>query len=309
MARPERRVAPARSGNVDPGGDVGSDIDSDIDADADADADSDLDTGIDADAEHATSRAQARAATLRLLCEMAALPADAPERAAIREAVIADHMPYARYLANRYGAHGDQGEDLLQVAYLGLVKAVDNFDPAFGTAFLTYATPMIVGEIKRYYRDATWAVHVPRRMQELASGLRAATEQLTHDLGRSPSVDELAARLRATPEEVVDAIDAAGAYTTASLDAPVETDGPNSEGSALGELLGDDDPGIAEVVDRETLKPLIAALPARDKRILLMRYFRGMTQAQIGEELGVSQMQVSRLLSRILRQLRAGTQR
>jgi RNA polymerase sigma-B factor len=251
-----------------------------------------------------SAHAEQRAETLRLLKRMAELEADDPERAALRETVISDHMPYARYVANRYGGRGDVGEDLLQVAYLGLVKAVDNFDPSFGTAFLTYATPMIVGEIKRYYRDATWAVHVPRRMQELSAGLRSATEALTHELGHSPTIDELAERLHAEPEEIVDAIDATNAYTTASLDVPV--DSGDSESAALGELLGDDDMGIEGVVNREALKPLIATLSERDKQILLMRFFRNMTQAQIGEHLGVSQMQVSRLLTRILGQLREG---
>jgi RNA polymerase sigma-B factor len=240
---------------------------------------------------------------MRLFRELKKLPEGDPERDRMREEIIRDHMAYARHIAVRYGGRGEIVEDFVQVAYLALVKATDNFDPDHGTGFLGYATPMILGEIKRYFRDATWDVHVPRRMQELSSALRKATEQLTHDLGRSPTVAELAERLKADPEEITEALDAAEAYTTASLDRPVRMEAP---GATLTDFLGDDDPRFEAVVNREALKPLLARLGERDKRILLMRFFRGMTQAEIGERLGVSQMQVSRLLTRILDELRDG---
>ena len=249
------------------------------------------------------ARAEQRAETMRVLRRMAELPADDPERARLRAEVIEDHMPYARHIAQRYGGHGASTEDFEQVGYLGLVKAVDNFDPQYGTGFLGYATPMIIGEIKRYFRDATWGVHVPRRMQELTGALRKATDALTHDLGREPTIAELAERLGAEPEEIVEAIDAAGAYTTASLDHPVNTE---EQGASLLEFMGEEDSRFDAVIDRQVLTALLAKLGERDKRILLMRYFRGMTQAEIGVELGVSQMQISRLLSRILRELRDG---
>ena len=253
--------------------------------------------------EAAADRSEQRAETMRVLRRMAALPAEDPERARLRAEVVEDHMAYARHIAQRYGGRGASGEDFEQVAYLGLVKAVDNFDPEHGTGFLGYATPMIIGEIKRYFRDATWGVHVPRRMQELSGALRKATDALTHDLGREPTIAELAERLGAEPEEIVEAIDAAGAYTTASLDHPVNT---AEQGASLLEFMGEEDSRFEAVIDRQVLVDLLAKLGERDKRILLMRYFRGMTQAEIGTELGVSQMQVSRLLSRILRELRAG---
>jgi len=255
------------------------------------------------------ARAEQRAETMRVLCRIAELPEDDPERARLRDEVIEDHMPYARHIAQRYGgrgAHGVSGatgEDFEQVAYLGLVKAVDNFDPEHGTGFLGYATPMIIGEIKRYFRDATWGVHVPRRMQELSGALRKATDALVHELGREPTVGELAEHLGAEPEEVVEAIDAASAYTTASLDHPVNTD---EQGASLLEFMGEQDERFEAVIDRQVLAGLLSELGERDKRILLMRYFRGMTQAEIGAELGVSQMQISRLLGRILRELRSG---
>jgi RNA polymerase sigma-B factor len=248
--------------------------------------------------------AERRAETMRVFHRMCKLTPGDPERERLRAEVIEDHMAYARRIAARYGGHGEVVEDFVQVAYLGLVKAVDNFDPAHGTGFLGYATPMIMGEIKRYFRDATWDVHVPRRMQELSSALRKATEALTQELGRSPSVAELAEKVHATPEEVIEAMDAASAYTTASLDRPVRVDA--AEGASLAEFVGDEDPRFEAVVNREVLKPLLARLGERDKRILMMRFFRGMTQSQIGEELHVSQMQVSRLLTRILEELRAG---
>ena len=252
----------------------------------------------------ASPHAERRAETMRVFVKIRKLAADDPERERLRAEIIEDHMAYARRIAARYGGHGEVLEDFVQVAYLGLVKAVDNFDPEHGTGFLGYATPMIMGEIKRYFRDATWDVHVPRRMQELSSALRKATEALTQELNRSPSVAEVAERVRATPEEVIDAMDAASAYTTASLDRPVRVD--SAEGASLAEFVGGEDPRFDAVVNREVLKPLLAKLGERDKRILMMRFFRGMTRSQIGEELHVSQMQVSRLLTRILDELRAG---
>jgi RNA polymerase sigma-B factor len=249
------------------------------------------------------AREEQRAETMRVLRHMATLAPDDPERARLRAEVVEDHMPYARHIAHRYGRGGASEEDCEQVAYLGLVKAVDNFDPEYGTGFLGYATPMIIGEIKRHFRDTTWSVHVPRRMQELSGALRKAVEVLSADLGRDPTIPELAVHLEATEEEIVQAMDASDAYTTASLDHPV---GDDEHGARLGELLGRDDPGFELMIDRQVLKELVARLGDRDKKILLMRYFRGMTQAEIGAELGVSQMQISRLLSRILGELRAG---
>ena len=224
------------------------------------------------------------------------------ERAALRVAVITEYMPYARHLASRYGVRGPAAEDFLQSAYVGLVKAVDHFDPDFGTAFLTYATPTILGELKRYFRDTTWAVHVPRRVKELSIGVREATETLSHKLSRAPSVHELAVLLEADPAQVADAIDAAARHAPRSLDMPAMTE--DGTGSFLTDLMGADDRGFQDVIDRETLRPLLATLSAREREILLMRFFRGMTQVEIGKELGVSQMQVSRLLAGILGRLR-----
>lgn len=244
-----------------------------------------------------------RAETMRVLRRMASLSADDPERERLRVHVVEDHMPYARRIARRYGRRGAGDEDFEQVAYLGLVKAVDNFDPEHGTGFLGYATPMIVGEIKRYFRDATWGVHVPRHMQEITGALHKTRDVLVAELGREPTVGELAARLGVESDEIVEALDAAGAYRTHSLDLPLGTE---ADGASFGDLIGADDPGFELTEDREVLRALVAELCERDKQILLLRFFRGMTQDEIGEELGVSQMQVSRLIAGILRRLRRG---
>jgi len=249
-------------------------------------------------------RAEQRAETLRLFRLMAECEPGGVRRQELREELIAEHMNYARYVAARFSAPPGASEDLAQVAYLALVKAVDNFDPEYGVVFIGYLTPMVTGEIKRYFRDSTWDVHVPRRMQELSLALRGAAEVLAQELGRSPTVDELAERLGAAVEEVVEALDAANAYSATSLDRPV--DNGDEGGAALGDLMGAEDTAFEGVVDRTALKPLLAKLPERDKKILMMRYFRGMTQGAIADEIGVSQMQVSRLLTRILGELREG---
>ena len=245
-----------------------------------------------------------RAAALIMLVRMHQLKQTDPEYAILRAQVIDEYMPYARYLAARYDAGGQFAEDLYQVAYEGLVKAVDNFDPDYGAAFLSYATPTILGELKRYFRDTSWAVHVPRRIQELSNDVRPVTETLAHRLHRNPTIPELAALLNAEPREIRDAIDAGGLHHVASLDMPLGTD--QSPDTVFGDVVGAEDPGIQNVLDRETLRPLLAHLPLRDKRILHLSYFQQLTQAQIGAELGVSQMQISRLLAAILVRLRQG---
>lgn len=235
------------------------------------------------------------------LCRMAQ---NDPARSELREGVIAEYMSYARYVAGRFRQRGESQEDLEQVAFVGLVKAIDNYDMAFDTAFLTYATPVISGEIKRHFRDGTWDVHVPRRMQELSAAIRAAEAELTQRLERQPSVQDIADYLGVTVEDVVDALEASRSYSALSLDRPIDSD--QDCATTLEDRLGDDDPGMDLVVDREALKPLLAALGERDKRVLVMRFFRNMSQTEIGHELGVSQMQVSRILTRVIGRLRQG---
>ena len=252
-------------------------------------------------------RTAQRAAARLMLARMRRLAPGDPEHGTLREQVIAEYMSYARHLAARYAFGGRITEDLYQVAYVGLVKSVDRFDPDQGAAFLSFAKPTILGELKHYFRECSWAVHVPRRIQDLSSDMRPVAETLSQRFQRDPTVPELAALLGTDPHEVIDAIKAADLHHVDSLDLPAGTD--EDAGTAYGDLLGAEDPGIQNVVDRETLRPLLARLPPRDKRILHLAFFRGMTQEQIGAELGVTQMQVSRLLSAILRRLRLGADR
>jgi RNA polymerase sigma-B factor len=225
---------------------------------------------------------------------------DDERRGFLRGQLVELHLPLAEYLARRFGNRGEPHEDLVQVATIGLIKAIDRFDLERGVAFSTYATPTIVGEIKRHFRDRGWTIRVPRRLQEIQAVINAAVSDLGQELGRSPTVAELARRVGVTEEEILEGLESANAYSPLSLDAP----DPSGEVGAVIEQLGDYDDALDAVVDRETVKPLLDQLDARAKRILLLRFFRNMTQSQIAEELGISQMHVSRLLSRTLADLR-----
>ena len=195
-------------------------------------------------------------------------------------------------------------DDLVQVGTIGLIKSVDRFDLDRGVEFSTYATPTVVGEIKRHFRDKGWAVRVPRRLQELRLALGAATEELAHSLGRSPTVAEISARLGVSQEEVLEGLESANAYSTVSLDAG--TDSEDGDGAAMLAVIGTDDDALEGVDYRESLRPLLAQLAPRERQILMLRFFRNMTQSQIADEVGISQMHVSRLLARTLAQLRTG---
>ena len=243
---------------------------------------------------------QQRARERELLADLAACaPAD-PARAVIRDELVTMHLPLVHHLARRYRDRGENYEDLVQVGTEGLIKAVDRFDLTKGVEFSTYATPTIVGEIKRHFRDRTWAMHVPRRMQELQAQVTARADALAVELHRSPTVRELAASLGIGEDDVLDALEARHAYATSSIEADDREDAP------LADRLGIDDAAFEAIEDRESLRPLLEALPDRERRIIAMRFFQGMSQSQIAEELGISQMHVSRLLARTLADLRAG---
>ncbi len=240
-----------------------------------------------------------------LIALIAELPEDDPGRSAARDELVTMHLPLAAFLARRFRDRGESLDDLTQVATIGLIKAVDRFDPQRGVEFSTFATPTIVGEIKRHFRDKGWAIRVPRRLQELRISIGRATAELGQSTGRSPTVAELAAHLGVSDEEVLEGLESAQAYATLSLDAS-SADGADEGGSSLADTLGEDDPGLGEVETRETLHPLVATLPTREQRIIHMRFYENMTQAQIAEQIGVSQMHVSRLLAKSLAQLRTG---
>ena len=222
---------------------------------------------------------------------------------AVRDELVRMHLPLVEYLARRFRNRGEPLEDLVQVATIGLIKSVDRFDLGRGVEFSTYATPTIVGEIKRHFRDKGWAIRVPRRLQELKLTLTKATAELSQTLGRSPTVAELAQHIGLSEEEILEGLESANAYSTVSLDAP---DGGDDDSPAVADSLGTMDEALEGVEYRESLKPLLEKLPAREKKILMLRFFGGMTQSQIAGELGISQMHVSRLLARTLAQLRSG---
>ncbi|MDH2415342.1 RNA polymerase sigma factor SigF [Nocardioides sp. CER19] len=229
--------------------------------------------------------------------------AGTPAHSSARDELVALHQPLVEHCARRFRNRGEPYEDLLQVGAIGLLKAIDRFDADRGVEFSTYATPTILGEIKRHFRDKGWAIRVPRRLQELRMQIAAASADLTQTLGRSPTAPELAAAMECSVEEIVEGLESGNAYATLSLDA-----GDDAEDGAATILdgIGIDDVNLAHIDLRESIKPLLEELGHREKRILLLRFFRNMTQSQIADEIGVSQMHVSRLLSRTLAQLREG---
>jgi RNA polymerase sigma-B factor len=240
--------------------------------------------------------------TTRQFARMAALTPGCPERQRLRQEVIGAWMPMAERLARTFRDKGEEPEDLTQVAALGLVKAVDRYDPRRGVAFESFAVPTIVGEVKRHFRDHLWGVHVPRRTQELRNRVREArqdTEVRPDD--RPPDVGELAERSGLSEDEVRTGLSAAESFRTLSLDA--ELTGGAAEGHTLADTLGDADPGFDRVVDREAVRPRLRELPERERQILYLRFFREMTQSRIAEQLGISQMHVSRLLARVTSRL------
>ncbi|KPI02715.1 RNA polymerase, sigma 28 subunit, Sig B/F/G subfamily [Actinobacteria bacterium OK074] len=243
---------------------------------------------------------QDRSGARAMFIELRGLQDGSPEYAELRNKLVRMHLPLVEHLARRFRNRGEPLDDLTQVATIGLIKSVDRFDPDRGVEFSTYATPTVVGEIKRHFRDKGWAVRVPRRLQELRLSLTTATAELSQQHGRSPTVHELAEKLAISEEEVLEGLESANAYSTLSLDVP-DTD---DESPAVADTLGAEDEALEGVEYRESLKPLLEDLPPREKRILLLRFFGNMTQSQIAQEVGISQMHVSRLLARTLAQLR-----
>ncbi|ALO09794.1 RNA polymerase sigma factor [Streptomyces venezuelae] len=229
---------------------------------------------------------------------------DSPERTYVRDTLIELNLPLVRYAAARFRSRNEPMEDIVQVGTIGLIKAIDRFDCERGVEFPTFAMPTVVGEIKRFFRDTSWSVRVPRRLQELRLALTKASDELAQKLDRSPTVPELAAVLGVSEEDVVDGLAVGNAYTASSLDSPSPED-DGGEGS-LADRLGYEDTALEGVEYRESLKPLLAKLPPRERQIIMLRFFANMTQSQIGEEVGISQMHVSRLLTRTLAQLREG---
>jgi RNA polymerase sigma-B factor len=219
-----------------------------------------------------------------------------------REILVERFLPLARQLARRYQRPEEPFDDLFQVACLGLVKAIDRFDLSRDVAFSSYAVPTILGEIKRYFRDRTWSVRVPRDLQELALRVDRKVAELSTDLRRTPTVPELAAALDAHEEEILEALEASGAYRATSLSTPRGND--DEAGETLGDTVGTNEDGFGLAEDRATLAQLLRAVTPRDREVLRLRFEEDLTQAEIGELIGVSQMQVSRIIRQSLGRLR-----
>jgi RNA polymerase sigma-B factor len=235
-----------------------------------------------------------------MLDTMSELTPGGPEHTRIRNRVITACSPLATSLARRFRSRGEQFDDLNQVAMIGLLKAVDGFNPQRGRDFFAYATPTILGELRRHFRDRTWSMTVPRRHKDMRLLINSVQAELTQRLGRAPTVAELAEHLGVPTTEVLEAIEAAQAYQSTSLFTPVGGD----ESITIADLVGTTDPDMDAAEDRIALGPMIARLPEREQQILTMRFYGNMTQSQIAEQVGVSQMHVSRLLKGALEQLR-----
>lgn len=234
-----------------------------------------------------------------LISTMAALPAGDPSRPRLRDRVIEAWLPLARHLSSRYANRGEPRDDLYQVAVLGLIKAVDRFDAGRGVDFAGFAIPTIAGEIKRHFRDRTWSVRVPRRLQELRLAITGANATLTTTLGRSPRVADIAGYLGISEDEVIEGLEGARAYQSTSLSTPI-----GDSGAELGDTLGGEDTGFHLAELRAALTPAMAGLDEREQKIISLRFYGNLTQQQIAEQIGVSQMHVSRLLARALAKLR-----
>jgi RNA polymerase sigma-B factor len=218
-----------------------------------------------------------------------------------RDSIVERCLPLADHIARRFDGRGEPRDDLVQVARVGLVNAVIRFDVDAGSDFVSFAVPTIMGEVRRHFRDNSWSVEVPRRLKELHLRLGAATAELSQRLGRAPTPSELAVELEMDREEIVEGLVAGSSYNTLSIDG---AGGGTEEAPAIADTLGDVDLNLDQIENRESLRPLLASLPDRDRQVLLLRFFESMTQTQIAERVGISQMHVSRLLAKSLTRLR-----
>lgn len=251
----------------------------------------------------AAQRRTDKAVVRGLLVELASPTTTHSRHLAVREELVGLHVSLAEHLARRFRNRGEPLDDLIQVALVGLLKAIDGFDPERGVDFTSYAIPTMVGEIKRHFRDKGWSVRVPRRLKEMRLEVTKVSGRLTQDLGRSVTTADLADHLGVSEAEIRECEASARAYSALSLSAPL---GEGVVDGTLADVMGGADREMESVEDRESLRPLIEELPARQRTIIAMRFYGSMTQSQIAEQMGISQMHVSRLLSRSLAQLRAG---
>ncbi|MGW2302772.1 SigB/SigF/SigG family RNA polymerase sigma factor [Streptomyces sp. NPDC001809] len=250
----------------------------------------------------AVSTADARTLSISLFDRLCALDEGTAEYSYVRNTLVELNLSLVKYAATRFRRSNESWEDIVQVGTVGLIKAINRFDPERGNEFMSFALPTVLGEIRRHLRDTGWSVHVPRRLQELRLDLAKAGDALEQELGRPPTSAELSDRLHLTEAELREGRIAANGFTSRSLDVPADDD--DSGPGMLARCLGSDDDAFEKIENLEALKPLVAALGERDRTILALRFGEELTQAEIGERLGLSQMHVSRLLSRILGGLR-----
>lgn len=234
--------------------------------------------------------------------ELAHYDADSPDFRNRKDKIVERCLPLADHIARRFEGRGELRDDLVQVARVGLVNAVTRFDVETGSDFVSFAVPTIMGEVRRHFRDNSWSVKVPRRLKELHLRLGTATAELSQRLGRAPTASELARELELSREEVVEGLVAGSSYNTLSIDSGGSSD--DDDVRSIAGTLGDVDAGMDRIEDREALRPLLNALPERERTVLLLRFFESMTQTQIAERVGISQMHVSRLLAKSLAKLR-----
>jgi RNA polymerase sigma-B factor len=234
--------------------------------------------------------------------ELAKLGTGSPQFQRKRDDIVQRCLPLADHIARRFDGRGEPRDDLVQVARVGLVNAVIRFDVETGSDFVSFAVPTIMGEVRRHFRDNSWSVKVPRRLKELHLRLGAATSELSQRLGRAPTASELAEELGMDREEVVEGLVAGSSYNTLSIDSGGNN--ADDDAPAIVDTLGDVDTSLDQIENREALRPLLAALPERERQVLLLRFFESLTQTQIAERVGISQMHVSRLLAKSLARLR-----
>lgn len=236
-----------------------------------------------------------------LLVRMRALPFDSPDRAAMCEILVERHAVLVQACVRPYRRSPEPAEDLMQVGFMGLLKAINNFNPEVGDSLVAYATPCISGEIKRHFRDKRWQVRVSRPVQERILEMRTATEDLTQQLGRTPGDGELATLLGATQDDIREARQAGLVFSISSLEAPLSD---REDSAVLADLLGEEDQAVEHAIDMEALNAHLDELPERQQRVLILRFYGNLTQSEIGQRLGISQMHVSRLLAKALAHLR-----
>jgi RNA polymerase sigma-B factor len=241
------------------------------------------------------------AACAQKFAELSAAGSDERRRCRLRTELVTEYLSVAENIARRFSGRGEAFDDLVQVARVGLINAVDRFQPERGTDFLSFAVPTIMGEVRRYFRDSSWSVRVPRRLKELHLRIGQVSGELGQRLGRAPTPSEIAHELGLTVEDVSEGLQAGNAYYAVSVDKPAGDDG---EAVSLADTLGNEDDGLESVENHEALQPLLRGLPSRERTILMLRFFGNLTQTQIAERVGISQMHVSRLLAQTLEKLR-----